>query len=88
MAKFINSEKARSIAYSWHGGQFTPLYAFASSGIIENLSALIREINSCATLAGTTRDCKDINALLRYIKSGIIAACPDGNYRAPWGFKS
>lgn len=27
----ISLDKARQIAYSWHGGQWSPLYSFASS---------------------------------------------------------
>lgn len=35
----------RDTAYSWHSGMWSPLYAFASSGIIANRNALIDEID-------------------------------------------
>ena len=38
---------ARDTAYEWHGGQSSPLYAFASSGIIESPEALLGEIGDC-----------------------------------------
>lgn len=83
--KFIHSTKAREIAYSWHGGQDSPLYAFASSGLIADLVDLDKEIASCEQLAGTHKDCLSLASLRRYIKSPLIRAMP-GRYpfAAPW----
>ena len=39
--------EARQTAYDWHSGQWSPLYAFASSGIIESKGALLGEIEDC-----------------------------------------
>jgi len=85
MAKFIHSSKAREIAYSWHGGQWSALYAFASSGLIEDLNVLIREVRNCEQLAGTKSDCRNLNALKRYLSSTIIRRIPGRYpYAAPW----
>ena len=85
MAKFIQSSKARELAYSWHGGQNSDLYAFASSGLIADLNSLIREIDSCAQLAGTKSDCRALVGLRRFVQSSLIARIP-GKYpfAAPW----
>lgn len=77
--KTIHSNKAREIAYSWHGGQWSPLYAFASSGLIESLVDLDKEIAACEQLAGTRKDSLELAQLRRYIKSPIIRAIP-GRY--------
>lgn len=47
----------RRLAYAWHGGQWSPLYAFASSGTI--VSGLARESLRCAELARDTCECGD-----------------------------
>lgn len=87
MARIIHSSKARQLGYSWHGGQWSALYAFASSGLIEDLQALLREIAACEVLAGTKRDLRDLNALRRYVSSSIIARIPGRYpYAAPWHF--
>lgn len=39
----MTNEKARELMYEWHGGQFSTMYAAASSGLVENLQALISE---------------------------------------------
>lgn len=81
----LHSTKAREIAYSWHGGQDSPLYAFASSGLIADLVELDKEIARCEMLAGTVKDCLTLAQLRRYIKSPIIRAMT-GKYpfAAPW----
>ena len=43
----MTHEEARSLAYQWHGGQWSPLYAFASSGLVKEPIALHNEIVSC-----------------------------------------
>ena len=87
MARIIHSRKARELAYDWHGGQWSALYAAASSGLIEDLQALIREIDSCLVLAGTKADVRALNSLKRYFQSSIIASIPGRYpYAAPWHF--
>ena len=41
----IQSRTARTIMYSWHGGQSCPLYAAASSGLVANWDALLYACN-------------------------------------------
>lgn len=40
----MSNAKIRQIAYNWHDGQWSPLYAFASSGKVKNLDDLRAEI--------------------------------------------
>ena len=47
MRKF-QSAKMRRVFYSWHGGQTSPLYAAASSGLVADIGALQRELRACA----------------------------------------
>lgn len=46
---------ARETAYQWHGGQWSPLYSFASTGAIvhseEHREGLIGEIEECQRIA-------------------------------------
>ena len=48
MTKHISTAKARKIASDWHGGQWSALYQFASSGVFvpENYSRYSNEINA------------------------------------------
>lgn len=87
MARVIDSRKARKLAYDWHGGQSSPLYAFASSGLIEDLNALIREVDNCAVVASTATAVREVKSLRRYLRSGQIARIPGRYpYAAPWHF--
>ena len=45
------ARKAREAAYDWHGGQWSALYAFASSGICEEKGELFSELENCLVLA-------------------------------------
>ena len=84
--RVIHSNKARQIAYAWHSGQWSPLYAFASSGIVSDLSALLVEINKCLQVASTASATRELNSLARFCKSPMVKFCEDGAYRAPWVF--
>ena len=46
----------RQTAYLWHNGQGSPLYAFASSGIVEDRAALIAEIREWIAYVECTSD--------------------------------
>ena len=85
MSRYIKSEKARALAYSWHGGQFSPLYAFASSGLVEDHNELLRDIERCQMLAGTTRDCRDLRGLYRFTQSCLARVPGKYPFVAPWG---
>ncbi|MDN7537059.1 hypothetical protein [Burkholderia cenocepacia] len=39
----IRNQTARDLLYAWHGGQFTPFYAAASSGLVSSFVALADE---------------------------------------------
>jgi hypothetical protein len=45
----IRTKTAQNIAASWHGGQWSALYQFASSGVfvIENHLRYLQEVESC-----------------------------------------
>lgn len=43
----MNDLQARKVACAWHGGQSSPLYAFCSSGAIEDQDALQDELAQC-----------------------------------------
>ena len=44
MAPRFNYRRMREVFYEWHGGQFSPLYAAASSGLVDDVDALRREL--------------------------------------------
>ena len=78
----MNESDARDLAYSWHGGMWSPLYAFASSGIVEDRDALLAEIQS--SFPGTRGP--DKIALMRLVGFVYTRLTPraDGTYLAPW----
>lgn len=65
------------LARDWHGGQFTALYALASTGSLElypgeGLGRLIRELESAVRAAeqmGLYTDSDDMAALLRWCRT-------------------
>lgn len=85
MAKHIQPEKARALAYEWHGGMYSPLYAFASSGLIASHLALLGEIRECERLAETVTDKRKVRALYRFARD-CVARIHDERYphAAPW----
>lgn len=46
----FNYAHMRKVFYSWHGGQWSPLYAAASSGLVDDVDALASELRQCAEL--------------------------------------
>lgn len=90
MAVYVKAEKARDIAYSWHGGQWTPLYAFASSGLVMDRTALLNEVRDCEYLAQrsqgyTEADLRDLRKLRHFILHDLTEAPATlYPYRAPW----
>lgn len=55
--KTDESVAMRKVASDWHGGQASPLYAYASTGTITN--GLTREIRSCLREAGWVGEIMD-----------------------------
>lgn len=50
-------------ASEWHSGQWSPLYAFASSGTIVNKSVLVSEIEDCINTVSSKPERFDIDEL-------------------------
>lgn len=46
----FNYAHMRKVFYSWHGGQWSHLYAAASSGLVDDVDALASELRQCAEL--------------------------------------
>jgi len=44
----FNYRHMREVFYQWHGGQDSPLYAAASSGLVDDSDALASELRKCA----------------------------------------
>jgi hypothetical protein len=72
----ISLVKAREIAYNWHGGQWSPLYSFASSykssqGTRFAWLSVIGEIEDILMDKGkgklTPKDKKELNALKKFM---------------------
>lgn len=53
----VHCAELRQLAYDWHGGQWSPLYAFASSGAITE--GLASEADRCASQAETLEAADD-----------------------------
>jgi hypothetical protein len=64
----IYAKTARQLLYSWHGGQWSPFYAAASSGLVADWITLLEE-------CGRIDDADDRIKLREYLKSW--------QYRAP-----
>lgn len=73
----------RTIASWWHGGQFTPLYAFTSTGTI--VDGLVEEIESCLKTAAPD-DAIELEALLDHVRERAELADedPELNLNSDW----
>jgi hypothetical protein len=61
----IGEDRARRIAADWHGGQWTPLYAFASSGTVG--AGLIEAVARELAEAPTPADRRELGQLRRFL---------------------
>ena len=82
MPRLITPEKARRIAYDWHGGQSSPLYAFASSGLVADLPALVAEIDDCKRY-GLSTQLRELDQLRRFVLA-MPRTDTSHHYTAPW----
>lgn len=74
----------REVAYSWHGGQDSALYAFASSGICEDAGELLSEIDDCIALASEEEQ-PDLEALRDFVVELTEGLSHEWqNLAAPW----
>ena len=46
----------RELASHWHSGQWSALYAYSSSGTIEDIDRLLREIYECIDMCEDKQD--------------------------------
>lgn len=83
MPRTITPEKARELAYQWHGGQSSPLYAFASSGLVADEPALRREIQVCLGYAAqqTQKDYDELRQLANFVRLRLTY---EKGVRYPW----
>lgn len=87
MPRTITPEKARELAYSWHSGQTSPLYAFASSGQVADEPALRREIKECMGQAAqqTQKDYDELRQLMRFVNYRLTLMQGERyGWAAPW----
>jgi hypothetical protein len=77
----MNEAEAREVASDWHGGQWSPLYAFASSGtLVEGITDEIgRNMRWCEDQAGSPRyeDYEDAQVQLERLH-GLAAFVREG----------
>ncbi len=65
----IRDLTARKIASNWHDGQFSPLYAFMSTGaIMSELHVDVSHLWYEIAQNGTKKDQKDLLNLYHYVK--------------------
>ena len=74
----ITESEARGIASEWHGGQWSPLYSFASSGSLQRGADAIREaeqdLSDLARGIGEESEAPRLAALLEYLKAAFVKA--------------
>lgn len=83
----MTDQEARELAYQWHGGQWTPLYAFASSGLVRDRDSLMQEVKVCAATA-SAEDRYKLYRLNIYIEYNVRKTTEEEawpHYVAPWG---
>lgn len=88
----MNPSDARDLAYSWHSGMWNPLYAFASSGIVRDLDALLKEIEEARALADFVDDdpmvkLRDLDDLHEFVSTNLTPRA-DGTFLAPWAHQT
>lgn len=64
----ITEGEARRIASEWHSGQWSPLYAFSSSGIIEDKGSLLSEVEYCLTITEDTDELERLESLAQFVR--------------------
>ncbi len=78
----IRHTTARRIMYDWHAGQWSPLYAAASSGLVESFVELA---DAAATITDADERGELMSWLQRQSSSAPRVAVDGREYRAlPW----
>lgn len=86
----ISADRARQLAYEWHSGQDSPLYAFASSGLVKDPVALAQEIRWClgwVITRGDKTSQRQLQQLDAFVEECVWATPPGAkweHYYAPW----
>lgn len=69
----LTEEQAREIASWWHDGQWSPLYAFASTGTTAcdrfSLDDLMGEVRDCLPHAEEPKTERELASLLAYLEA-------------------
>lgn len=84
----IRPETARQLGYQWHGGQSSPLYAFASSGIVSDPAKLRAEIADNLAYAKEQerpRQARELGQLDEFVAAKLERH--DGKWLAPWAHR-
>lgn len=86
----IRPETARKLGYQWHGGQSSPLYAFASSGIVRDLRKLHAEIAANHAYAIENERSGEVRELIQLDEfvAEKLDRQDDGTWLAPWAHRS
>ena len=86
----MDDHQARCVAYEWHGGQGSPLYALASSGFVPDFNALMDEMRDCINTtykyaSYTQTDRSQLERLAKYCRTKLKRS-PDMRFQfvAPW----
>jgi uncharacterized protein YbaA (DUF1428 family) len=79
----IQNKTARKLMYEWHSGQWSPMYAAASSGLVESFDALLYDVKSI-------NDDIDRTKLTEWVKRTqakskfTIVVCGSSYHVLPW----
>ncbi len=85
----IRPETARQLGYQWHGGRSSPLYAFASSGIVADPAKLRAEIADNLAYAKEQerpRQARELGQLDEFVAAKLERQT-DQTWLAPWAYR-
>lgn len=75
------SAKARETLYNWHGGQGSPFYALASSGICEDHYQLMKELAGC--IPQDDEEAQELSDLKEFLENDLAMDAGE-DWFAPW----
>jgi len=76
----------RETAYEWHSGQWSALYAFACSGLVEDRDALAEEVRGCIDWCKTRRNTRKDQVKLERLERFILTKLQPCNSE-PWEYQ-
>ena len=87
----IAPDAARKLAYEWHSGQASALYALASSGLLIDPVRAGQEIQECIEFqTNDDKQVKELRWLNDFIAERVQRTAPGArwpHYAAPWAGK-